>query len=78
MLEHPPRHKAALHRARARRHRERVKQGRIVVRVELGPAELNWLASDRVRWITEAEANSSDAAAIGAGIARGLRVSARG
>lgn len=62
--------------ARDKRHRDRVKAGKIVVGVELGGEELSWLIS--VRWITPGEADQGDGRAIGAAIAAGLARSARG
>jgi hypothetical protein len=84
----PPKRKAALRRARQRQrepsrhalrnraHRQRVKAGRIVVPVEIGLGELEWLVS--VRWITPAEADAGDARTIGAAIAAGLAASVKG
>jgi hypothetical protein len=74
MLERPT-SKAAL---RNRRHRARARAGKIVVPVELGREELDWLASPGVRWITPQEADAGEARVIGEAIARGLRVSAGG
>jgi hypothetical protein len=75
-----PRSRAArrreLARARDRRHRERVKAGKIVVAVELGAQELDYLVS--VHWITPQEADRGDSRVIGAAIARGLEASAKG
>jgi hypothetical protein len=77
MLERPT-SKAARHREEMRRHRARARAGKMVVPVELGRAELDWLASPGVRWITPGEADQGDARVIGAAIARGLRISAGG
>jgi hypothetical protein len=85
MLERPPSRTSTLARAtrrrelkreRHRRHRQRVKTGRMVALVELGGAELDWLVS--VRWITAEEADKGDARVIGAAIAAGLAASAKG
>jgi hypothetical protein len=43
--------------------------------VELGGEELNRLV--KVQWITQAEADSGDRAAIAAGISNGIRISAK-
>jgi hypothetical protein len=78
MLERPASRAArrqALRRARHRRHRERVKQGKMVALVELGGPELDWLIS--VHWITPAEADQGDARVIGQAIAAGLVASAK-
>jgi hypothetical protein len=56
--------------------RARLKEGRMVVPVELGAAELTWLVS--VRWLTPAEADQGDARGIGQAIAAGLAASAKG
>jgi hypothetical protein len=76
MLQHLPGKREALRRERHRRHRERIKAGRIIVPVELGAVELDWLIS--VHWLTPAEADAGDARIIGAAIAAGLAASARG
>lgn len=84
MLDRPPRkpppsragRRLEQHRERARRHRERLKAGRMVVPVEVGGAELTWLIS--CRWLTAAEADQGDARIIGQAIARGLEASAKG
>ena len=80
MLERPiisrTARRLALRRERDRRHRERVKQGRMVALVELDGTALDWLV--RIHWLTEPEANQGDARIIGEAIARGLKVSAGG
>jgi hypothetical protein len=84
MLERPPKgnppppstRRAELRRERDRRHRERIKAGRIVVLVELSGVELDWLV--RIHWLTETEANQGNSRLIGAAIAAGLAASAKG
>jgi hypothetical protein len=85
MLERPPRGKPPppseagrrleQHRTRARRHRERLKAGRMVVPVEVDGQLMDWMV--RVRWLSEAEASEGDARKIGEAIARGLAASAK-
>jgi hypothetical protein len=82
----PPSSRRELRRARDRRrelkrerdvrHRERVKAGKIVVNVELGAQELDWLI--QIHWLTPQEADRGDARAIGERIAAGLAASAKG
>jgi hypothetical protein len=76
MLQRPSHARQEARRARDRRHKERVKAGRICVVVELGHAELDWLV--RIGWVTRDEADQGDSHIVGEAIARGLAVSAKG
>ena len=72
----PSSRRADLRRERSRRHRQRIKQGKMVVAVELDGQVMDYLVS--VHWLTAAEADAGDARVIGQAIARGLEASAKG
>jgi hypothetical protein len=61
--------------ASKRKHRQRVKAGRMVVPVEVDGQVLSWLI--RIHRLTEAEADQGDARLIGQAIAAGLAASAK-
>jgi hypothetical protein len=79
MLERPQpssTRRAQLRRLRDARHRERVKQGKVMAPVEVDGQVVSWLI--RIRWLTEAEADQGDARIIGQAISSGLAASAKG
>ena len=72
----PPRSRQDLRRQRDRAYRQRVKEGRKIVPVEVSPEVEDWLI--RIRWLTETEADAGNARTIGERIAAGLAASAKG
>ena len=64
------------HAIASRRHRARLKLGKIMVNVEIDAAVLDWLVRD-AHWLSEGDADVGDRALIGQAISCGLAASAK-